>query len=204
VSVGPRQDTRLRIIAAAYGCVARDGLAATTLDAAATEAGVARATVYRYFPGGRDELISATVAWEVGRFFERIRHDVGDVDGVAAFVERALGAAHRRLAAHEVLQHALQQESDRLLPPLASVMHTVVTALQDELAVRLAAEELRPGVDADQAADLLARMMLSFMGTPGSWDLDDPASVHRLVRRWLLAGVLPCEPAPSGREPPAS
>ena len=31
----------------------------------AQEAGVARATVYRHFPGGRDELISAVVGWEV-------------------------------------------------------------------------------------------------------------------------------------------
>jgi AcrR family transcriptional regulator len=185
--------TRLRIIAAAYACVARDGIAATTLDAAAQEAAVSRATVYRYFPGGRDELVSATVAWEVARFFERLREDVGEVPDFATYLERGLLAAHRRLATHEVLQQALEDEADRLIPPLASVMHHVVGVLRDEFGRRLEKEVLRPGVDPAEAADLLARMMLSFMGTPGSWDLDDPLAVHRLVRCWLLAGVLPSE-----------
>ena len=32
--------------------------------------------------------------------------------------------------------------------------------------------------------------MLSYIGTPGSWDLDDPEAVRRLVRDQLLAGVI--------------
>src|SRR5918998_493496 len=63
--MGDVEGTRRRIVRAAYACVVRSGIAATTLDAAAHEAGVARATVYRHFPGGRDELIDAVVTSEV-------------------------------------------------------------------------------------------------------------------------------------------
>jgi hypothetical protein len=69
-------------------------------------------------------------------------------------------------------------------------MPLVVDTLSADFAHRLGRERLRPGVDPAEAADLLARMMLSHMGSPGAWCLDDPAAVRTLVRRWLLAGVL--------------
>ena len=38
------------------------------------------------------------------------------------------------------------------------------------------------------------RMLLSFIVSPGGWDLDDPAAVRQLVRGHLLAGVLVDDP----------
>jgi AcrR family transcriptional regulator len=188
--VGDVEETRRRIVRAAYACVARSGIAATTLEAAAHEAGVARATVYRHFPGGRDELIDAVVTSEVAAFFTRLRQDVAGAPDFPTLVERVLLVAYRRLEDHEVLQHVLEVEADRLIPPLASVMPIIQGVLRDELAARLAGERLRPGVAVGDAADLLARMLLSFMGIAGSWDLDDPAEVSRLVRTQLLSGIL--------------
>ncbi|HKH06842.1 MAG TPA: TetR/AcrR family transcriptional regulator [Acidimicrobiales bacterium] len=182
--------TRLRIIEAAYACVARDGIAKTTLEAAAQEANVARATVYRYFPGGRDELFGAVVAWEVERFFAGVRVDVGDVPDFATYLERGLLAARRRFTEHTLLQDLLAGEAEMLVPPLVEVMPLVVNLLAADLALRLKRERLRPGVDPEVAGDLLARMTLSHMGTPGVWDLDAPGEARRLVREWWLAGVL--------------
>ena len=51
-------------------------------------------------------------------------------------------------------------------------------------------EDLLPGVEAEEAADYVARMLLSFIGNQGRWDLTDPAQVSELVRTELLAGVL--------------
>jgi hypothetical protein len=56
--------------------------------------------------------------------------------------------------------------------------------------------ELRPGTDVARAADFLARMVLSYMGSPGRWDLGDEVEVSRLVRGELLAGIVP---SPSSR-----
>src|SRR3954467_1839147 len=53
---------RDRVLAAAYTCVTRFGLAKTTIEDVVKESSVSRATIYRHFPGGRDELLQATVA----------------------------------------------------------------------------------------------------------------------------------------------
>jgi AcrR family transcriptional regulator len=175
---------------AAYACLARDGVRGFTVEAAAREAGVARATVYRVFPGGREELVSAVVTRAVADFFEELRTEVGDPGDVATLLERALVAGRHRLDAHTVLQRTLEAEADEIVPQVATVLPMMIGLLRAELATRLARESLRPGVRVEEAADLLARMMLSHIGSPGSWDMDDPAAVRRLVRGQLLAGVL--------------
>jgi hypothetical protein len=55
----------------------------------------------------------------------------------------------------------------------------------------LEAHRLASGVVVDEAADFLARMVLSYMTAPGRWDLDDPEQVARLVRAELLGGIVP-------------
>jgi hypothetical protein len=57
------------------------------------------------------------------------------------------------------------------------------------------------GVDLTEAADFLARMVLSYMSAPGRWDLDDPGQVAQLVRSELLAGVV-AGPGPGARGSP--
>jgi AcrR family transcriptional regulator len=166
-------------------------MAKTTMDDVAQEAGVSRATLYRAFPGGRDEVLDATVVWEVGRFFHRVSLALGPEDlDPAAVLERGLRAAREAFEHHELLQELLRQEADQLLPSLATVMPLVQQALADWYRPRLEAVPLRPGVDADMAADLVARMVLSYLGTPGRWDLTDAAQVHLLVEDHLLAAIL--------------
>ena len=53
-----------RVLDAALVCVARVGLGKTTLDDVAREAGCARATVYRCFPG-KQALFTAVLEREV-------------------------------------------------------------------------------------------------------------------------------------------
>ena len=64
---------RVRIIDGTLACLARHGTAKTTVDDIARESGVSRATVYRAFPGGRDEILGAVVDTEMARLFSRPR-----------------------------------------------------------------------------------------------------------------------------------
>src|SRR4029453_4180191 len=132
---------------AASGGRARDGIGRLTVEGVTREAGVARATVYRTFPGGRDELIDAAVAWEVGEFFTGLASDIGAVAGIAPLRAGGLMAGRPRLARHDVLQHALQVEADAVVPALAPVMPKVLDQLRSGLAHRLPEENRRPGVD---------------------------------------------------------
>src|SRR5271169_1891586 len=68
---------RVRLADAALRCIARQGIAKTTLDDVAREAGCSRATVYRVFPGGKDGLMSAVADTEVARFFSALALRMG-------------------------------------------------------------------------------------------------------------------------------
>ena len=182
-------EVRERLLQATYACVARWGLAKTTVEDAAREAGVSRATVYRYFPGGRDELIGAVVGWEFAHFFRRLYVEVHDAETLEEVMERGLMFAHRAVVEHEVLQRILETEPEILLPRLtieADQTHTLIAAFLTPYLLRHGMAE---GAELDVAADFLARMVLSYIGSPGRWDLDDPEQVALLVRSELLAGV---------------
>ena len=182
-------DVRTRILEATYTCVARYGLGKTTVEDAAREARLSRATVYRYFPGGREQLIGEVVNWEVGRFFSRLRDAVSDAPDFPTRLVDGLMFAHRAVEEHEVLQKVLQTEPDRLLPPLTVAANRVLVLISAFVAPYLERERLRPGVAVEDAADYVARMILSYIGTQGQWDLTDRAEVDRLVRAQVLAGV---------------
>ena len=189
--------TRERILASAYAQAAAHGLAQATVEGVAHEAGLARATIYRYFPGGKDELVEAVISWEVARFFDRLGEQIDDAPDFPSWLSRGLLAAGRQLDEHSLLQRLLEDEADQLVPRLVKVMPIVRAVLREQLAARLADEVLRTGVDRGEAADLLARLMVSYIGTPGVWRLDDPVEVERLVRTQLLAGIVePVAPAP--------
>ena len=181
---------REKLLDATYACVARWGLAKTTVEDAAREAGVSRATEYRYIPGGRDELVAETIKWKVDEFFFALAAEVDDAEQFHTVVERALLHAHRAIGEHAVLQRVLATEADRLLPTISMETTRLLPEIVAFLEPFLAREPLAPGMTASTAADYVARMVLSFVGAQGRWDLDDPAQVHELVRTEILAPVL--------------
>jgi len=183
--------TRERILEATLACVGRFGMAKTTMEDIARQADLSRATLYRAFPGGREEVLDAVVTWEVARFFGRLNEAIRPEGlGLAAVLEQGLLAARDAMEHHELLQRLLREEAEVLVPSLATVMPLVVTALADWFRPRLEQAALRSGAEPAEAAELVARLALSYLATPGRWDLADPAQVRRLVERHLLAAVL--------------
>ena len=193
--------TRPRVLAGAYDCVVRYGIDKTTLDDVAKASGVSRATIYRLFPGGRDQLLRETVGWEMNHFFSRLADAVADAPDLPSRLETALTFAHRAVGEHAVLQKILVTEPGSLLRLMTleqdRVLGYIAAYLRPLLQAEAEAGRLRPGVDVEAGADYLARMVLSLMGSPGRWDLEDPAAVLALVRAELLGGIL-TEPATEG------
>ena len=187
-------DTRQRVLGGAYECIAREGMAKTTVDDVAAASGVSRATIYRIFPGGKEELLRETVGWEMDRFFLHLGEELGDAADFPEFLERALPLARRELLEHAVLQKVLETEPDRLNALITVQQHRVIGAIAAYFLPLLERDRDAGLVAADAdlhlTAEYVARLSLSLIASPGRHDLADQAEVRRLVRGELLGGVL--------------
>ena len=138
-------DTRTRILDGALHSVERLGLAKTSLEDVAQTAGVSRATIYRYFPGGRDQVITETVTWEVENFLDRIAGVVDELDTIEEKLQGALLIGHRAIGDHLLLQQLLSTEPQELFRELAEVGPLMRTAIAEYIAEQLRNERLQPG-----------------------------------------------------------
>lgn len=187
-----------RICDAAVACVARWGIAKTTLEDVAREAGCGRATIYRTFRGGKAELLGAVLAREAARFRATVEGAMADAgDDLEDVVVAGVVAAARWLSGHEALQFLLAHEPDAVLPHVAfhrmGALFDAVAAFADPHLARFLPDADHRG----RAAEWLARVVLTYATNPaGGVDVTDPAGTRRLVRTFVLPGLL----APSHQE----
>ena len=180
-----------RIIDAALRCIARWGIAKTTLDDVARQASCSRATIYRLFPGGKDALLEATVQAELARVFSELSRRLDEAgDNFEELVVAGITCAAQELASHEALQFVLAYEPEVILPRVAfkqaDRLLSVVTAFAAPYLARHVGEE-----EAPRAAEWLARIVLSYTLAPATGvDVRDESSVRRLVRTFVLPGLV--------------
>jgi AcrR family transcriptional regulator len=193
-------EARERILEATYACIGEVGLSKVTIEDAARRAGLSRATVYRHFPGGKDELMRAAVAWEARRFFTRLAEEVSGAPDMSSLLQAALVHGQEAVEGHQVLQKVLHTEPDVLMRQLTFEGTRILSMIRSFLERFLAPASLPAGITMEQASDYLARMVLSHITAPGSWDLSDPEKVKELVDTqilgWLVAGRDAGETAP--------
>src|SRR5947199_10751121 len=108
---------------------------------------MSQTTQYRYFPGGRDQLLRDVIAWETGRFFGRLAEAVAGAPDFPSLLEEALMFAHRAIEEHEVLQKVLQTEPERLLPQLTVESERILVFIRQFFVPYLERETLRPGME---------------------------------------------------------
>jgi AcrR family transcriptional regulator len=186
---GAREELRERILEGTSRAICAAGVTKTSLEDIAREAGCSRATVYRHFPGGRDQLLGALVAFEHRRFFVRLGQAVDDATTLEEVVERGLMVAHRAVKELEVLQIVLREQPELLEPSLVRAARPTLRLVAEFLAPYLVAHGVDDEAEAASYADFLARMVLSYISSPGRWDLEDPTQVRVLVRGELLGGL---------------
>jgi AcrR family transcriptional regulator len=181
---------RERVVGATVRCIARWGLAKTTVDDVAREAGVGRATLYRLFPGGRDALLDAVVAAETAALLDRIRARLATASSLEDVLVCCVHEAGAVLTGHDALRNLLAHEPEAVLPHLAFGRLDALLRRVSETAGPLLAPWLGDGGDSARAAEWVARIVLSYGLAPSpSFDLGDPESVRRLVRTYVLPGL---------------
>jgi AcrR family transcriptional regulator len=192
-AIGDPLAMRDRLLQATYACIERFGLAKTTVEDVVKESGISRATIYRHF-AGRDELIRETVSWEIANYFTELADHVRDEPDLAALLTAGLMHAHQTLGEHALLQKILATEPDRLVGLLsteaAKTLPFIAAFLTPYIEREREAGRVRPGIDLGDAADFVARCVLSLIGAPGRIDLTDRAAVDEVVRRDVLGGIL--------------
>jgi AcrR family transcriptional regulator len=183
-----------RILDAGERCMGRYGLRVSMGDVA-TEAGMSRGSVYRYF-SDRDTLVAAVLERTAARFVEASAADVdaeatlaGQVAAAAVFIRRHLADADLTLR--------LPGDRDSLMATLLSAGSTrLVAQWTDFWLPRLAAAhargEVRPDLDDARAAEWIVRLMLSFAVLPSVVvDLADPGAVRSFVADHIVRGFAP-------------
>lgn len=182
-----------RALDAAVELVARWGVAKTTLGDVAKAAGMGRATLYRTFPGGKDELFTLLAQREVARFLAVATDAVDAAPDLPTALADALHAAATHLAGHGAIRFVLDHEPELAVPVLGfgemdRLLHLVSRAVAPHL-VRLTD-------DPSWAAEWCGRLFLSALVNPTpAWDLTDRAVCARLVDRYLAPALTsPKEP----------
>ncbi|MEZ5141293.1 MAG: TetR/AcrR family transcriptional regulator [Acidimicrobiales bacterium] len=178
-----------RVLDAAVACVQRWGVAKTTLDDVAREAGCSRASVYRAFPGGKELLLEAAGRKEVGALLDRLADALDTGRDLTDTVTRGLVAAVTEVRSHPVLQYLVEHEPGVVLPHVSfDGLDPLLALATDFLAPYLA--RFVPERDARELAEVLVRLVVSHAFEPSPYvDLTDPGDARRFVVTYVLAGV---------------
>lgn len=178
------EEARQRIITAATACLEQFGSAKTTLSDVATELGVTRQTVYRYYPN-LGELLSAVAQAGLDDFVTRMQSHLATATTPADAAIESIVFAVQAIPFEPYIGVLFQAgETDVFSRGVTSSMALSVGA---HILRQIPVNWSEIGVDDDELeglAEILMRLFLSFLQYPA----DPPRSeeeLRALVRRWL-------------------
>ena len=178
-------EARRRIVGAATACIDRAGLAKTSISDIATEAGVTRQTVYRYFPRLAD-ILSAVALAGAEEFAARMERHLASFGSPAEVAVESVVFSIRTVPTEPHLGLLLE----------AGEYDVFIGAVNSPQSFSLGAQILRNvpvdwdavGVTTDDdfqgLAEILMRLFLSFLQYPSTPPLTDD-HLRTLVRRWI-------------------
>lgn len=177
--------TRERILDAALELVAASGLRKLTMDEVAERAGVGRMTVYRRF-GERERLIDALAIREVTALLAELDGAVDRSAPIAEQIADGFATAIRLAHGHPLLERFAKHEPATALEALnadGGAIFALSRAFTANLLREAQATGEAAGVDADEAAEILVRLGVSFVLIPSSsLPLGDEDELRRIAR----------------------
>jgi AcrR family transcriptional regulator len=180
---------RIRIIDATLSCLARHGTTKTTVDDIARQARLSRATVYRAFPGGRDEVLGAVVDTEMARLFSALGVCLGQAGDLSAALVGGIVEASTRLRDHAALHYLAEHEPETVLGHLAFDESDRLLATASRFTAPFLARWMAPE-EAGRVAEWATRIVLSYAIAPSDRvDLTDPAQAASIVETFMLPGI---------------
>jgi AcrR family transcriptional regulator len=185
-----RSSTRVRLVDGALQCLARQGIAKTTVDDIARAAGLSRATAYRTFPRGRDGILAAVVETELARLFSSLAVAMGEAGDLEDVLVAGMVESARWLQGHGALAYLVEHEPGAVLPYLTFAGFDQVMLVASDLGAPFFARWLEPE-QASRAAEWAVRIVMAYCSDASPYaDLTDPADTRALVRTFVLPGIL--------------
>ena len=187
-----QSDPTSAILAAARRCYIERGIAATGMQEVAVAAGVARSTVYRYFPG-RDDLLVATVRDEMMDLNRHIRKKLARYRDPADQVVEGLILATKEIPRRPLLRAVFTSDEDSRARRVVWGSDAIVSFGEE-----LMSHVVEPALDAGLLQDAVApevlvewvyRLLLSFLTLPSNWVKSDTqlrTTLHALLVPVLL------------------
>jgi AcrR family transcriptional regulator len=188
-----RQDISVpdRIVAAAGRLIASQGLRATSVDDIAASAGCGRATVYRYFPGGRAELLDVTLDQGVDRIFASCSQVTDHAATLAEAVAGTINIAVLELSNDEVVQQLLVDEPDTIATLISPVRIEPLFERASEWGIANFSRFVEPAVAA-HVGEWCARVVTDHLRSPAPViDITDAALARALVDTFLIPTLTP-------------
>jgi AcrR family transcriptional regulator len=177
-----------RVVDGALRAIARYGLAKLTVDDVAREAGISRATLYRYFPG-RGAVLAAVIRAETERLQHGLDEALAETSTLAEALTAVAGYGARAFTGHEALQHLLATEPGAVLPHLCfSGADSLLRVAADRIAPHLC--RFMGPLEARRTGEWLARIVLSYGLAPPAGPAE--AAVLGVVNEFVI-------PAAEGR-----
>jgi AcrR family transcriptional regulator len=182
---GTGNEAHRRIVEAATACIDRLGLAKTSLSDIATEAGVTRQTVYRYFPSLPD-ILTAVAEAGAEEFAARMEHHLASFATAEEAAVESVVWAVRTIPQEPRMGLLLQAgELDSFTVGVTSPLSFSLGArILGNLPVNWSAVGVTTDADLRSLAEILMRLFISFLRYPSTPPLTDD-QLRALVRRWI-------------------
>jgi AcrR family transcriptional regulator len=188
---GGAQQARERLLDAAEACFARYGVGKTTVEDMARTAAVSRATVYRYFEGGRDEIILGVVLRETDRYLAAVEPRIASQPSLSdAMVDFVAHTVHRARAEERLGRLFTMTEAgtaSRLVAEGSATIFARNAAFWEPLLDRWA-DQVRPGLDARTVSEHLLRVVLSQLTVDAFGPREGP-ELREYVRRYVVPAL---------------
>ena len=182
-----RQPAAQRITAGALVCIARWGMAKTTLDDIAREAGCSRATIYRLYPGGKQAVLLATGEAELARILHELSGALDRTRTLSELLVVAVCESVRAIRHHPALQYLIEHEPGEVLAHVSFDELDPLLEVATAFGTPYLARHLDP-LTAATTAEWVTRLIVSY-GIEPAHDLTDPQVATRLVETFVLPGL---------------
>jgi len=184
---------RERIARAAEECFERHGVAKASVETIAAVAGISRATVYRHFAGGKDEIVREVVVHEVALFLDELENRLPEQSSVTdALVDAMLAAVayvHRRPRLALLFTPEFAGRTGSITGADTALTDLVIGHVRPHFARARAAGVVRPEVEVADAVELVLRMVFSLITVPRPAARTD-AETRRFLRTCVAAALV--------------